>query len=192
MAKLYVIQTGRTVWDEQTRIEPLPGAPLAPSGLEDVRQAARQLASASITTIYACTGQAEQETAMVLADELGAKIRIHKGLRELDYGLWQGLTQGELKRRQPKLFRQWNEAPASVRPPGGETLAEAEQRIRKAIREIVKRHRNGEVLVVLRPVVHGLLRCLLRHDTLDALWQNVDDQCCWELLEADHETLRES
>ena len=34
------IQTGRTVWDEQTRIEPLPGAPLAPSGLEDVRQAA--------------------------------------------------------------------------------------------------------------------------------------------------------
>jgi len=192
MARMYVIQAGRTVWDEQSRIDSAPGAPLAASGQKDVQDAARELAALSITTIYASGGQAEQETAQLLAAALGAKIRTRKELRELDYGLWQGLTEEEVRRRQPKLFRQWTDAPGSVRPPGGETLQEAFQRLCEAMRAIIKRHRNGNALVVLRPVARGLLKCLTNGGTVEPVWQNVGDSCEPEAFEADPAALNGS
>jgi broad specificity phosphatase PhoE len=189
MPRMYVIQTGRTTWDEQTRVESAPGAPLTASGQRDVQDAAKELASQAISIIYASRGQAEQQTARLIADALGAKMRTNKDLRELDYGLWQGLTAEEIKRRQPKLFRQWSEDPGSVRPPGGETLQEAQQRLGRAMRQILKRHRNGGALVVLRPVALGLIKCLLRRDGIESLWRNVHEACCWDVLEADMKDL---
>jgi broad specificity phosphatase PhoE len=188
MAKAYVIQAGRTIWDEQARVESALGAPLSPAGVQEVQDAARQLLAiqAGIEVIYASAGAAEQQSAECLAGVLGAKIRIRKDLCELDYGLWQGLTQEEMKRRQPRLFRQWMEAPASVRPPGGETIEEASSRLKKALKDVLKRHKNGQALLVLRPVALGLVRCLVRRQGVDQLWQNVQAACQWELLEADN------
>jgi broad specificity phosphatase PhoE len=191
MAKMYVIQTGRTIWDEQTRIESAPGTPLTETAQRDVQDAARELAVHNITTIYASVGEAEQQTAQLIAEAIGAKVRTRKDLRELDYGLWQGLTVQEIRRRQPKLYRQWSEAPASVRPPGGETLDEAQQRLRKAVRDLLKRHRNGNALVVLRPVALGLLRCLAHRETVESLWQNVPGGLTWEPFEPDSDALSE-
>ena len=185
MASVYVIQTGRTTWDEQTRIESAPGAPLTATGRQDVADAARELAALSISAIYACGGEAEQQTAELVAEAADAKVRTSEELRELDYGLWQGLTREEIKRRQPKLYRQWTDSPASVRPPGGETLEEARRRLCKAVRDIVKRHKNGRALLVLRPVAFALLRCMARHEGIGRLWQNSGEGCCWQVLEAD-------
>ena len=191
MAKMYVIQTGRTIWDEETRVESAPGAPLTAAGQNDVRDAARELVGFDITTVYASPSQAEQQTAQLIAEALGAKVRTREDLRELDYGLWQGLTVQEIRRRQPKLYRQWSEAPASVRPPGGETLEEVQHRLRKALREVLKRHKNGNALLVLRPVAQGLLKCLLRRAATDLLWQHVDPACTWDVVEADASVLTE-
>lgn len=188
MARMYVIQTGRTVWDEQTRVESAPGAPLTEAGQQAVQDAARELGTrTAITTVYASDGQTEQQTAQLVAHLLGAKVRTNRDLREIDYGLWQGLTEEEIQRRQPKLFRQWVESPATVRPPGGESLDEVQQRIAKAVRDILKRHKNGRALVVLRPVALGLLRCLVRRDQIGGLWQNVGRACTWDVLEGDQD-----
>ena len=192
MTTMYVMQTGRTIWDEQVRVESAPGAPLTEIGQKDVQDAAKELAGHSISVIYASDGQAEQQTAHLVADAVGVKIRTRNDLRELDYGLWQGLTHEEIKRRQPKLFRQWQESPASVRPPGGESLDEARHRLGQALKDILKRHKDGEALVVLRPVAMGLVKCLVRQHQVDSLWQNVSDLCQWDLLEADAEDLNGS
>ncbi len=193
MARVYVIQTGRTTWDEQSRVDSIPGAPLAPAGEQDVLAALGQLAEeAKFTAVYACEGQAEQQTAKLIAKQLGAKVRVRNDLRELDYGLWQGLTRTEIKRRQPKLFRQWHEDPASVRPPGGESLDEAEERLRQAVRDILRRHRGGAALLVLRPVVDGLLRCIVQADQPETLWKNVRPAGNWEPLKPPNDLLCES
>jgi broad specificity phosphatase PhoE len=190
---MYLIQTGQTVWDEQTRVESAPGAPLTESACQNVQDAARELAAnAAITIVYASDGQAEQETAELIARALGAKVRIVKGLHEIDYGLWQGLTEKEVRRRHPKRFRQWMDSPVTVRPPGGESIEELRERLCQAVRGILKRHKNGGALVVLRPVALALLKCLLRRDDLELLWRNVSGACKWDVLEADKELLNGS
>jgi len=187
MSKVFVMQTGETIWEVQDRIESVPGAPLTEAGASDVERAAGELADcgADIRAVYACAGESEHETAELVAHALGTKVRTEGELRELDYGLWQGLTRDELKRRQPRMFRQWSEAPASIRPPGGETLEEAQDRLREAIKGILKRHKDDAALLVLRPVAVGLLRCLVNNDPVEEIWKHVDNEFTWASYETD-------
>ena len=187
MTKIFVVQTGQTIWEAQDRIESLPGAPLTEVGVSNVQRVAGELAScgSDISAVYACDGESERETASVIAQALGMKVRTEPELHELDYGLWQGLTRDELKRRQPKMVRQWADAPSSVRPPGGETLDEAQIRLCAVIKGILKRHRDGAVLFVLRPVAVGLLRCLVTNDPVAQIWSHVDNEFTWGSYEMD-------
>ena len=60
-------------------------------------------------------------------------------------GLWQGMAIDEIRRvRQPKVYRQWQDAPECVCPPQGETL-EVGRRPRPIPpwRRLTKRHKNG-------------------------------------------------
>ena len=189
MAKMYVIQTAQTTWDEQSRMESAPGAPLTATGEQAVCDAARELAPVGIATVYCSAGQAERQTAEMAVEILGAKLRVKEELRELDYGLWQGLTADEIRHRQPRLFRQWQDSPASTCPSGGETLQEARLRLCKAVREILKRRKNARVLIVLRPVVLGVLKCTVLQEPLESLWTHVQPGCRWELLDADENVL---
>jgi len=187
MSKLFVVQTGQTIWEVQDRIESVPGAPLTEAGAETAERVAGELAACGlpIRAIYACDGESERQTATLVAQALGMKIRTEPELRELDYGLWQGLTRDELKRRQPKMYRQWAESPSSVRPPGGETLEEAQERLKAAIKSIFKRHKDYAAVLVLRPVAVGLLRCLLTHDPVEQIWSHVDNEFTWGSYEMD-------
>jgi len=174
MARLLVMQTGQTTWAAQGRIESSAGAPLTNEGIEWVCQCVQALSREAISAIYAADGEAEHQTARLLGDTLGVKIRPNQELREFDFGLWQGLTMEEIKRRQPKLYKRWTEQPTTVRPPGGETLQEAQERLRKATKKVLQRQKGQPALLVLRPVAAGLLRCLLENKPVEELWQHVD------------------
>ena len=185
MTRLCVIKAGQTTFEAESRVESAAGSPLTGQGLQEIRQAARQLASQNVGAVYASAADGEAQTAELLAGALKVKVRTEADLREIDFGLWQGLTIEEIKRRQPKMFRLWHEAPTTVRPPGGESLAEAQQRLRHAVQAIVKRHKTRSPLVVLRPVALGLLRCLLEDNPPELIWQQVDPAFVWSSYEMD-------
>ena len=113
-------------------------------------------------------------------------------LQEIDYGLWQGLTIAEIRRRQPKAYRQWLEAPSTIRPPGGEALCEAQERIRGACKEIMKRHKSDTPLLVLRPIALSLVRCLLENKSTEMLWGETGEASTWCTYEVDEESFHES
>lgn len=55
-------------------------------------------------------------------------IEIEEGLRELDYGAWEGLTAEECRRRDPDLRARWEADPYLVHSPGGESGADVAAR----------------------------------------------------------------
>ena len=69
-------------------------------------------------------------------------------LRELDIGIWEGLTWVELKERYPEEWQARLADIVNYRVPGGENLLDLEGRIIPAINGIVARHRGEEALVV--------------------------------------------
>lgn len=179
MSRFYVIKTGQTVFETQDRIESVAGSALTDKGAAEVRQATVEMAGKDIDVIYCSKGEAEHQTAQEAGKLLRLKVRTAQDLHELDYGLWQGLTLSEIRRRQPKVYRQWTDAPATVRPPGGETIDDVQQRICKTLKGILKRHKDETPLVVLRPVAMGLLRCALEQKDTETIWRQMDSDLVW-------------
>ncbi len=185
MTEFLAMQTGQTAWQQEDRLEPPSGAPLLDEAAEEIRRVARELSDRTLGAAYAAAGEAEQATAALAAKALGVKVRIRKGLGELDYGLWQGLTLEEIRRRQPKVYRKWTADPSSVRPPEGETVEDARSRLSRTVRDILRRHKKGRALLVLRPTMMGLLGCIAEGDPDEQLWAHVRSAEQWETYDID-------
>lgn len=76
-----------------------------------------------------------------------ARLPDHPGLREIDFGAWDGLHWEEIDRKWPDLSREFWEKPGDVRAPDGESWNLASERVEAARREIQK-DRPGDLIIV--------------------------------------------
>jgi broad specificity phosphatase PhoE len=97
-----------------------------------------------------------QDTAASIARALdgasaGVVARVEAGLRELDYGSWDGLTPDECRRRDPELRAAWEADPYTVRAPSGESGADVAARSFPVLTaaEDWARHNDGRVVIVV-------------------------------------------
>jgi probable phosphoglycerate mutase len=88
-----------------------------------------------------------RETAQVVADRLGLEVRIEEGLRETDFGAFEGLTFAEVKERFPTELDAWL-ASARTAPPDGESFAAVSRRVAVARDKLLARFAGRTVLVV--------------------------------------------
>lgn len=183
MATVYILQAGRTEWSDAGRFESAVGVPLTEAGAAAVREILEELRGRSITAIYSSSEPAECQTAQIVADQLGIKRVCREELRDVDYGLWQGLLVEEVRHRYAKAYRQWRDAPADGRPPGGESFSEAQERIFEAVWKIAKRHKDKSVLLVLKPIAAALLKCRLTGQDLSTIWQHVQWPAAWTVYD---------
>jgi probable phosphoglycerate mutase len=69
------------------------------------------------------------------------------------------LTSSEVAARDPKLYQQWRASPATVRPPGGETLEEAAERAVAALDDVIARREGRKVVLVMHNMIIRVLVC---------------------------------
>jgi len=173
MKDVLIIQTGATAWQAAQRLGGTGQLPLSDEGIGAVREHLAAMVDCRLDTILTDDSEAARQTADMVAQRLGGKIRLVEGLRDVHMGLWEGLSVDEVRQRYPKVFRQWQEQPATVRPPEGEDFTDAFARVVAAVRAALKKRGSKQVGVVASPLVAGLLRCWLLGRELDAVWQEV-------------------
>jgi len=88
-----------------------------------------------------------RQTAQAVADRLGLQVRIEEGLRETDFGAFEGLTFAEAKERHPAELDAWL-ASARNAPPGGESFAAVARRVAVSRDKLLARFPGKTVLVV--------------------------------------------
>ena len=167
---LVVIRTGPTDYDLQGRISGNLDIPLTPAGIAAASETARHLAAAPPVALYTSPTTCAIETADVIGDRLHLVPRRVPHLVGLDLGLWQGMLVSEIRRRQPRLARHWEEDPWTVVPPDGEPLSAARDRIAQAIGKMVARHPGERVAVVVPQPIDRIIRSLLTDDGPGDLW----------------------
>jgi broad specificity phosphatase PhoE len=69
-------------------------------------------------------------------------------LRELNIGVWEGLTWQEIQSGWPEEWQARLADLVNYRVPQGENLLDVEARVMPVIKEIVERHKGQELLVV--------------------------------------------
>ncbi len=88
-----------------------------------------------------------RQTAAAIADRLGLDVRIDDGLREADFGAWEGLTFAEVQERYPDDLAAWLASPKAA-PTGGESFAAVSRRVAATRDRLTERHAGRTVLLV--------------------------------------------
>jgi probable phosphoglycerate mutase len=105
----------------------LPGVMLSDEGREQARRAAERLArTCGIGAVHCSPLERTYETAGIISDRLGLTPVSANGLMEIDFGGWAGRSFEELDTLED--WRHWNHFRTGTRPPGGETMLEAQAR----------------------------------------------------------------
>lgn len=183
MLNILLIRAGSTEYANQGRVQGTLDVPLSEEGRWQAEMAANQLRDHSIDALYCGPCRASQHTAEIIGQELDLKPRTNQKLHNLDHGLWQGMLVKEVKIKQPKVYRQWQEHPETVCPPEGETLQHAQARLQTVLTKITKKHKSGTIAMVLIDPLASLCRNMLLQDTLGDLWQGSGHlQQLWESI----------
>ena len=171
MLKIILIRPGSTEYDQQGRVQGTLDVPLNDEGRREVDRTIEELRSQAIETIYTSPGQAAAETCKLIADALELKIKKLDKMRNLDQGLWQGMLIEDVKSKQPKTYKRWQENPENVCPPEGEMLGDARERTQTVLAKLLKKHKEGVIGLVVPEPLASLVRNIVRHDQLSDLWQ---------------------
>ena len=160
MLTILLIRSGITEFDAQGRIQGTLDVPLCEEGRSQALATAQDLVTrtGSIDALYAGPCLSAQQTAEIVGERLQLKPKTVKKLYNLDQGLWQGLLFDEVKAKQPKVYRQWQDRPDTVCPPEGETLQEAKERLRAALAKLTKKHKQGTIAIVLAQPLASVLK----------------------------------
>ena len=169
--RLLVVRHGETTWNAESRIQGQTDIPLSPRGEAQARRLRSRLAHEPITTAYASDLQRAWLTAELALDGRDIPVVRDPVWRELRFGDWEGLTSAETVARDPEIAAARRRRPGSVRPPGGEHLADMRDRIAPAIEAIRLRHPGETVLVSTHGGVVRTLGCHLLALDLDLAWR---------------------
>jgi len=95
-----------------------------------------------------------------LAARHGLPLGFEPGLRELDFGQWEGISPAKLMETDAEaLGRFWND-PYAFPPPAGEAMGAFESRVFAALERLYQNHAGSSVLVVTHGGVMRLLGAL--------------------------------
>ncbi len=155
-----LIRHGRTVWNEEHRIQGRLDSPLSTAGLKAARRWGEELARFSWRRILASDLGRVRQTVTEINRSLGLTVHFDPRLREQDWGRWSGLTFTELHERHQEELQRQVAAGWDFRPPGGESRREVLARAEAALADGCRQWPGEQVLVVCH---EGIIKCLLYH-----------------------------
>jgi probable phosphoglycerate mutase len=183
MAQVILIRPGSTDYDAEGRIQGNLDIPLSDRGQTEVQELVEQLRGLPLEALYSAASGPSLETAEAIGSALSLRVSRLKELENVDHGLWQGLKVDEIRRKHPRVFRQWEETPENICPPEGETLAEAYARMDKVLRPLLARQKHRTIGIVASEPLASVIRCYLKESSLGEIWKDAQDEEKWELLE---------
>ncbi|WP_031069444.1 bifunctional RNase H/acid phosphatase [Streptomyces sp. NRRL S-118] len=149
-ATFVLLRHGETVLTPEKRFSGSGGSDpeLTAAGLRQADAVAAMLAArGTVQEIVSSPLQRCRQTAAAVAQRLGLDVRIEDGLRETDFGAWEGLTFAEVRERYPDELNAWL-ASAKAAPPGGESFAAVARRVAATRDQLTARYAGRTVLVV--------------------------------------------
>ncbi|MGD0751060.1 MAG: histidine phosphatase family protein [Anaerolineales bacterium] len=162
MTELCLVRHGQTDWNLQGRYQGQSDVSLNQNGLAQARTLARQIQGQTFAAIYSSDLKRAKETALIIATAMHLPVIFDARLREINQGEWEGQLVDIIRARYENLWQKRSVDPASLRPPGGETVGELAERIQAALDDIVHLHPGLSVLIVSHGLALATALCKVR------------------------------
>ncbi|HHT51451.1 MAG TPA: histidine phosphatase family protein [Eubacteriaceae bacterium] len=162
MTRLFIIRHGETLWNREKRAQGIQNIALTENGKLQGKYLAERLAKEKIDYIYSSDLSRAYKTAKIIGDNINKPVLILPELREMDFGLWEGLTIDDIKLKFRDHYNSWENSPHTVQIPQAETLIQVQERAMKSIMNIINKHKNKNIVLVshgvtIKTIILGLL-----------------------------------
>jgi probable phosphoglycerate mutase len=159
LTTIILVRHGRTHLTESKRISGSGGENpgLSALGRKDAELAANAIQQiglsgpwsylSPVSAVVASPILRTQETAQIIASQLGLTVETNSNIAEISFGDWDGFTNEEVAERWPAEMADWRGS-WTVAPPNGESLEDFDQRVQLGRRQILDEHAGKTVLVV--------------------------------------------
>lgn len=193
LTTVVLIRHGRTHLTESKRISGRGGEDpkLSDLGRVDARMAAQAVAEigksgpwsflSPVSAIVASPIQRTQDTANIIANQIGLPVSLNEDIAEISFGDWDGSTNDEVKQKWPAEFADW-QGSWDVAPPNGESLAEFDERVTRGLYEIVAQNAGKTVAIVSHVMpIRGIARRAL-DGGISAYWAPQISPCSISIM----------
>ncbi len=146
--RIYLIRHGEVEGAGTPRYNGHADVALTEHGISQYHSLRKRLAGFNITACYSSDLTRCATGARIICEQFGINPTLKRELRELNIGIWEGMTWAEIVETYP---REWHARLADIvnyRVPEGESLLDLAGRAIPALNEIVAKHQGEEVLIV--------------------------------------------
>ncbi|MFF0432453.1 bifunctional RNase H/acid phosphatase [Streptomyces sp. NPDC004327] len=150
-ATFVLLRHGETALTPEKRFSGSGGADpeLSAAGRRQAEAVAAALAArGTIQEIVSSPLTRCRQTAEAVATRLGLDVRIENGLRETDFGAWEGLTFAEVRERHKDDLDAWLASPKAAPTGGGESFATVARRVAATRDRLTAAYAGRTVLLV--------------------------------------------
>ncbi|OHD57217.1 MAG: hypothetical protein A2Y33_07430 [Spirochaetes bacterium GWF1_51_8] len=148
MTQLYITRHGETEWNVLKKAQGFGDSPLTPRGIAQAECLARRLKDISFDKVYASPLPRAFRTAGILLGGRGQAIETDDRIREIYLGDWEGRTFHDISAQYPQENAYFWSSPDLYEPITGESYHDLRRRIEAFLREKVRQHDGGRILVV--------------------------------------------
>jgi len=186
MTRIILIRHGQTVWNRERRFRGQADVELDEFGLRQAQVTGQYVAARwPVIAVYASPLQRTMRTAEAVAHAQGLTAHPLAGLLDINCGEWQGQRGDEIAQHSPELFQAWQQAPHTVRFPGGEELGDVRERVTAALDDVIARHAGQAVALVSHSVVNRVLLCIALGWGNDRFWRLRQETCAVNVFDVE-------
>ena len=147
--RILLIRHGETEWNRLRRFQGHSDLPLNSKGNSQAQALAQALKNVAINAMYSSPLKRSVETARLIG-EFHPSIPLIKesGLKEMNLGEFEGIEAQLWAERHQEFRKAWNENPADLAMPGGESLREVQLRASDTFERISESHAPDSTLLI--------------------------------------------
>lgn len=158
---LYLLRHGQTECSRNNSFCGSIDSELTPEGLDMAKAFADAYSYMDWTAIFCSPMRRTVLTAKSLCEAIGMEAQLRDGLKEINYGKWEGKTPEIISREYHDDYIRWSADPAWNAPTGGEMAVTIATRALQVIEEIKQNYSSGNVLVVAHKATIRIILCSL-------------------------------
>lgn len=169
--RITAVRHGETAWNVDTRIQGQIDIDLNAQGHWQAQRLGAALADSGLVHIYSSDLARARNTAEAIAAHSGMApqdVRLHTGLRERAFGVFEGRTHAEIEADWPQDALRWRQRLPDWAPQGGESPLQLRQRVAQTVAHIASQHAGQHIAIVAHGGVLDMLYRIATSQEVDA------------------------
>lgn len=134
--KIYITRHGTTEWNLQRRLQGWQDSNLTKEGIDRAIKLGERLDNIDFDIIYTSPQNRAFETSRLIRGNKKTPIVTHDGLKELGFGIWEGLELSVIEKEYPKEYYIYRNNPVEYIPIEGESYFDLLKRVKEFLEEI--------------------------------------------------------